>query len=222
MMKYLTKTSILTAALALSSTVGSLNAAILNWGGAIGASNFFSDGTALDDSVTFELGFFDTITNPDISNATQWDDDFVTLDSSEYNPLTGFFTGSYDTTTLTSDNMSLNPPAGTQLYIFAYTEREIGIGTEFALITGTTPGLDSNFIFPDLDDLTQANLTTEFRVSESDNAIVGRTNDSTGQGSRTDEPLLNASGIQLFTIPEPSSVMLLFIGATGLLVRRKR
>ena len=218
MMKYLTKTSILTAALALSSAVGSLNAVTLNWGGAAFEADYFSDGTALDDSVTFELGYFQTITNPDISNATQWDADFVTLDSSAYNVTNQFFTGTYNT----SDNLSLNPPAGTQLYIFAYTDRLIGIDTEFALITGTGPGLDSNFIFPDLDNTTQADLTTQFRVSTSNNAIVGRTDDSTGQGNSTDNPILSQGGIQLFTIPEPSSVMLLFIGATGLLVRRKR
>ena len=214
-MKYLTKTSILTAALALSSAVGSLNAVTLNWGGAAFEADYFSDGTALDSSVTFELGYFQTITNPLISNATQWNADFVTLDSSGYNTETRQFGDSFETSA--SDNLSPNPPAGTQLYIFAYTEREIGIDTEFALITGNGPGLDSSFIFPDLDNTTQASFTPEFRVSTSNNVIVGRTATSTGQGNSTDNPPLSQGGIQLFTIPEPSSVMLLFIGATGFL-----
>ena len=109
---------------------------------------------------------------------------------------------------------------GFQLYIFGYDSFDLqtsGSSAEFFLATG------NDFVVPTFNGLgaNNDNFPVVFDVNNASTAVIGRIDGSTGGGSFEVTPTLGVDDFQFATVPEPSALILLSLGALTSL-RRKR
>ncbi len=191
----------------------------LNWG-----SNFFdslhdSYGNPLDESFYFQLGFFESLM-PDETNTGSWIASWRVFDEAEFNPLTGYFTG---TAQILADGSSTSPDAnqtlglnfsGNQAYVWARNTTD----TEWFLATNTA------WVFPSSADPCCDNSTpVEWAISDLDTAgdvpVWGRQGSKIGSGFYT---VTDGYVLQTFTVvPEPSIMLLAPLAGLALLRRRR-
>ena len=195
------------------------------FGGGNGDLYYTSSGVLLDDTFSFELGTFANGFTPDASNLDQWRSNWKLFDKAVagdgWNSGAGFLSSS---ATLNANGTSTSSYAslGTtfsqneQAYVWIYNNLDVHEGSEWALVTGTTPGIDSNWQMPAPSDQTTGDL--QWRFDNADTRVLGGLNDIRGPGTYTNEP--PAYQLQTSAIPEPSSALLLT--SLALLTRRRR
>jgi hypothetical protein len=212
--------------------LGAAQARTISWGGAVGDSMYLSSGPLMNDSMTFELGYFSGGFVPGTGNLDYWLAHWHVFDQatagSGWNSTDPFLSR---TPTLETDGTSSSSPPlpsyvfpeGGQAYIWAYrTDQVYQVGLEWALITNDSSDGDSadDWLFPAHSD--QTGLPLEWRFSTASTPIFGTLNDEEGGGERTS--VTGSTEFQTHTlsaIPEPSSVLLLGVAA-GLLGLRRR
>lgn len=201
----------------------------IEWGSAVGDTILRSNGLALDDSFTFELGTFGLFI-PDQSNLHLWQANWKVFDRAVapalngWDSALGFFDG---VATLETDGTSSNAPPlpsftfaeGEQAYIWVYNGFNIDSLTEWALVTNNA--LDGNA----LDDWTmpahadQTGLPLEWRLSNATRVPFGGLNDLEGPGDYSVTP--PAFDLQTHAVPEPASALLVGIAGLFSLFRRR-
>ena len=203
--------------LALSATLAP--AATIQWGGQVWGNDFQSDGiTSLDDSFTFDLGTFDANFVPTVDNYNEWLTNWNQLDSVQYNAQNMFFTGEInfvDTDPVAVDvqfNGQTFAP-GDRAFIWGYNSQVASPNTEAILITG-----NEEYVLPEPSE-SQSALPVSLRVSNATTPVVG----DLPAGPDGEGDFTNPGGdfdLQTATIPEPSSALLLLLGA-ALFFRRR-
>ena len=203
--------------LALSATLAP--AATIQWGGEVWGDDFQSNGTSsIDDSFTFELGTFDASFVPSVDNYNEWLTNWNQLDSVQYNAQNMFFTGEVDF--IDADPVALDVQfngqtfaPGDRAFIWGYNSQTASPNTEAILITG-----DDGYLLPE-SSTDQSALPVSLRVSNSTTPVVG----DLPAGPDGEGDFTNPGGdfdLQTATVPEPSSALLLLLGA-ALLFRRR-
>ena len=203
--------------LALSATLAP--AATIQWGGEVWGDDFQSNGTSsIDDSFTFELGTFDASFVPSVDNYNEWLTNWNQLDSVQYNAQNMFFTGEVEF--IDADPVALDVQfngqtfaPGDRAFIWGYNSQTASPNTEAILITG-----DDGYLLPE-SSTDQSALPVSLRVSNSTTPVVG----DLPAGPDGEGDFTNPGGdfdLQTATVPEPSSALLLLLGA-ALLFRRR-
>lgn len=201
------------------------DAQTLEWGMGVGAPLIDSDGDAIDDSFVFELGAFALNFDPDESNVGEWLTHWRVFDRLIYNDTFKFSTSS---TTILNNVTSESQFASDQLtfssldaYIWVRKGDEPVPGSEWFL------GRVQNWTFPEFGgDCCETDWIqwTTSELTTSDIPNWGRHNNVSGlKGEFTFTPNEGFDGVQTHTfIPEPSSSLLLMLGAAGLVLTRRR
>ncbi len=195
-------------------------AATIQWGSEVWGDDYQSDGvTRLDSSFTFELGTFTSGFTPTFANYDDWSTNWKRLDSVQYSGQNMYFTGEVefiDTDPMAADvqfNGQTFAP-GDRAYIWGYNSQSSGANTEATLISDA-----STWTLP-AGSASQGALPVSLRVSNATTPEVGDLpTGSDGEGGYT-----NPAGefdLQTAAVPEPSSMLFVFIGACGLFRRRR-
>lgn len=214
----------------------------ISWGGAVMDENIQSDGQDITASFTFQLGYFErdpgSFEGPQADNIAQWSDYWRPIDQSLFREEFSFFSSM---ATILEDGTSDSEwagdevfPAGEQAYIWAYNTLAMVPTAEWALITnGLSDGdLGDDWLIPES---SSTSLPLEWRVSGATEAIVGglgnqRDGEGTaevvhGAGGRTtdtDDFSFQTHRIYPLIIPEPSTSLMILMGLSVHLLRRRR
>ena len=190
----------------------------INWGNALFDANYNSAGAEFDGATfTFEMGTFSDGFVPTALNTAQWGSEWLALDSTTYDNNTEWFTGSY---TIAAGDTAQQ---GRQAYIWVYNNSLGDETSEWLLFTDAGGG--DAWTLPGYTDPLGSDPpgTSDWRVSTADSAVWGGLNGVPGSGTFTGTP--GAYAFQTFTfgpaVPEPSSSLLIALGALGLLRRRR-
>ena len=222
------------------------SAGTVQWGGTISStSNFESDGDNLENDigdVLFELGIFQPGFVPDRGNIADWAANWQPLPGTGvdalYNgndPGGSSFFGADSTDpvivgTGAGEANNTDFPIGSQVYIWGYNSQDLTQNPEWFLVTGEngTGSSDTNWEIP-TDQGGNAAFTFIWDINNASTAVVGRIDDTTGSTPGISVfPTLEADDIQFeivpdpsLIVPEPSSILLSFLGL-GLCLRRSR
>jgi hypothetical protein len=200
--------------------------------------------------VMYELGIFQNADGtefiPTYANADEWAHRWVvfeandsTIDSatSGYDETFGYFgniasMGDRDEqiTSVSSSESGGNLVTGFQAYIWGFDTKDLDgpEQPEWFLVTGkdggATGAATTNWVVPDSSATNNISFDIQWDIASASEAIVGRIDNNIGAGGMVD-PVpgggFDPSDHQFATVPEPSSIVLLLLGAAGLL-RRKR
>ena len=194
-------------------------AATIQWGSSVWGDDFQSDGTSsIDGSFTFELGTFDAGFTPVLGNYDQWLSNWNQLDRVQYNAQNMYFTGEVEF--IDTDDVALDVQfngntfaPGDRAFIWGYNSQVSGPNTEATLISDP-----SNWTLPEAS-TDQSAFPESYRVSNATTPVVGDLPDGPdGEGEFT-----NPDGdldLQTATVPEPSTALLVLLGAFAFLRRR--
>lgn len=229
-MKFTLSKLLLTLALLLLG-ISTARSQTLNWGSPIHRdfSSHLSDssGHPLDETFVFELGSFDNGFDPTASNTSQWAANWKVFDAASYlegtfDPITGYVTATADMNPsgfsnsgqVTSPTFSF---AGLQAYLWVKNSNSPVEGTEWALVRADA------WTFPAAD---PGCCPTEHPIAWSVSDLTNETPVWGGQegieGDGVRSVFSPGSYIQTYTfVPEPSSTLLIGLGAL-LLTRRRR
>ncbi len=188
----------------------------LNWSSLTGSTIVDSQGAPIDQNTyVFELGAFEAGFTPEESNLSEWIANWRVFDTSAY---------AYDQTTSTSyftgtENVQ-NVPAYVSMFqgLSAYLFVRNNTNTEFFLARPSNPNA---WKFPLLDPGCCPNgEVTTWSVSNltTDTPIWGTQGGVEGGGIGT----FGNYDLQTYAVPESSTSLLLIIGGSWLLVRRRR
>ncbi len=232
----------------------------LTWGGQIDSFIYAADGELLTlgegdppapaspnlSNYSAELGIFQNGFIPSLSNASQWEDNWLAVPTA--NPQgsdgsirdDGFFgsqftfgnndgvPGNFDDNFVNNDQF----PIGSRLYIWGFDTQTFdnvpGTEPEWLLITGPTTGsttTDSdNWLVPDSTIQTHDPIAPFLDIVSGNVVIVGRS--SEGEGAGEYGSLGDVSGqpgdFQFATVPEPSSSLLVILSGLCLVIRRRK
>jgi hypothetical protein len=148
------RSKLLLLGLAAGITATNASADTITWGNSAFDSLFYSNGSASDAQMNFEIGTFGSFV-PTASNLEQWESNWRPFDranstNGDYNVSIGFFGSSADTlangTSSESANLyptAINPtpyvfPTGEQAYLWAYKTKTYEVGLEWALVTNNS------------------------------------------------------------------------------------
>jgi len=214
----------------------------LNWGSSGGSFVVDSDGDGVDDSFVFELGAFPQGFNLDENEPDQWAANWMLFDATDYNPLLGRFSGEVFigngvTSSSTRPNVSTDSFTGLTAYLWIRNSDQAIPGSEWLLVRA------DNWVFPEQGGDCCTTSVINWSISDLDTSDVpnwgwqnvpGTVNGIQGPGEFTDPKGFDARSInapnadipptlQTHTfIPEPSSSLLLILGACGLVLVRRR
>ena len=205
--------------IALALSVTALPAATIQWGGSVWGTDLQSDGeTPLDDSFDFQIGTFTDGFVPDSSNYSDWEVNWSAIATTTYNETNMFFAGQ---TQFLDENTSLPDiqfngqtfVEGDQVYLWGYNSKVVAGGSEWTLVSNGT-----DWTVP-AGTATQQTVPVSFRVSNADTPVVGDLPGAAdGEGEYT--PIGGDFDIQTASVPEPSTALLVLLGAFALLRRR--
>ena len=244
----------LLAMTAMNGTIGLAQAGTIVWGGSVGDINVDSKGQALTSAMTFQLGIFtDRLDgdpfDPSVESFELWDDHWVAFDQSAYSVISqngqetefGLYTGGatlLPDLTSTSSRIPQSTPKptfnpGAQAYIWGFNSKEIGVDSEWLLVTNDSRdgNTEDDWLLPTPS--THSPDTIQMRIPNATTSVFGALGDYRGTG---DSPVIEGSGakdqavdsysIQTYSflpaVPEPSSVSLLIGSALLLVLRRRR
>lgn len=217
------------AALALLSAPASSRASTIFWGSDFNDFLYDSAGQALDDSFSFEIGSFGSFV-PTLDNINEWVVHWKVFDRAFQDDPNGWnwqeqFFGGVATHTPTggSDSPEADPLSvfaqGEVVYLWTFNTKDRLVTTEWALITdGAAAGdTEADWLFPDPADVG----SYTWYLGDADGLVFGGLNNTQGAGGFTGNP--GAFTLQTATVPvpEPSSALLLLIGSSAWLMRRK-
>lgn len=212
-----------------------LRAGAIDWSNSIFDELYTSQGVALDNSFSFEMGMFINGFTPAADNIADWALNWIVFDASYLNtgevyPGSGpanFFAG---TAHFLENGTSSSPyatpdalfPQNSQAYLWVYNSKDIGFTSEWALVTDFNPinNVVNRWLFPDPADAMSANL--EWRLEDADTAIFGalHSGSSTGGGSVSSQP--SSFSLQTYQVPEPGGALLVASAGLLLMLRRAR
>lgn len=217
-----------TSAVIVSAALG----AVVDWGAGISNGLSASNGTNLPDNSFVRVGWFDISDSEIAQNGTNipfLDTHFVQFGSARIgdglNNINGHFSASSQNDT-GSTGLNL---AGRQIYLWAFLSND-NSSPAASLLTATQQGVfyvdiasDADWAFPvqepvpqnttiDLSDLTQSANPAALRPGA--HVVIGSF--PGGTSSETGAPNF------ALAVPEPTSAGLAFIGATAILIRRRR
>ncbi|MES2598539.1 MAG: PEP-CTERM sorting domain-containing protein [Verrucomicrobiota bacterium] len=218
---------LLAALIGISATA--VHSRTIDWGSSVGGNILDSNGNALDDSYTFELGSFGSFI-PTGDNLDQWQSNWKVFDRAVapdgWNSSASYFASS--ATLLNGGISDSSPPLpaysfapNEQAYIFIYNAfNAMDLLSEWALITNDGFDLNSadDWRFPIPGDKTDMPL--EWRVSEASTVIYGGVNNQQGAGNYTVDPA--NFDLQTHAVPEPAGALLIAITGFLTLLRRRR
>jgi hypothetical protein len=208
----------------------SVGAQQLNWGSAFYSDFADSTGVGLDNTFIFEIGAFNAGFMPTQANLNDWRSNWQVFDRADYNGIEepvddgifGYFTGTarmLDDGRSSSSFMTPSAPSfeGLSGYLWVRKGDDPIAGSEWILTRA------DDWVFPAAipgccDNDTPFDWSTS-DLDESDVPLWGRQGKTSGPGE------FSSSGIhtlQTYTfVPEPSSVVMLFLASGLLLVRRR-
>lgn len=196
-----------------------------------------STGVPLDGYFSFEMGTFNSGFTPTWENFAQWESNWNVIDRvydptpddpndgdpQGWNTLGRFYAA---TAQLEPTGESNSPEAspthqfvmGEQVYLWVFNDKAQVPGTEWALITNNlgTGNATTEWQIPDLGDTINSYY---WQLSDADTAIVGGVNDTRGGGNFSMNP--GSYAIQTAVVPEPGSLVLVFLAGLPLLSRRR-
>ena len=195
----------------------------IEWGSYSGIDMFDSAGNILDDTFIFQLGAFTDNFTPDETNYQDWFANWMVFDQAVYNEADGIFMPSVAPQMQpdgTSNSLFLSPGAtsfvGMDAYIWIYNSEDPVPGTEWLLVHA------GDWVFPEYDPDCCGGFPLQWSISDLDSGDApqwGSHSGSTGPGEFT---YTGPFDLRTHTfVPEPSSLMLVFLGS-GLLMRRRR
>ena len=214
----------------------------LNWGSPGATWVVDSDGDGVDDNYVFELGAFPLGFDPGENDPSLWFENWMVFDAAIYNPMLGLFTSEVSisnqvTSSSTMPNVSNESFSGLTAYLWIRDSNEPIPGSEWLLVRA------DNWTFPTIGEGCCDTGTLEWSISDLDPGDVpgwGWQNDDNvpsgteGPGEFS-ESGLNARDIiapsttrtpalqtATFLVPEPSSALLLLLGASGMVLVRRR
>ena len=204
-------------------------ATTIEWGSLRDSFIVDSNGNPLPESFSFQLGYFQTTFTPTVENVYEWADNWVLVNQAGYDQYTvfdeelGYFTSSFS---YDSNELGLDLE-NKQAYIWVFNSQTPSVHTEWFLATAT------EWVFPaGVDDCCNNNPpNVQWSISDLDpvtplwGAHLGNASLPGEFGGIYDDADPNAGtyDLQTFTfVPEPSSVLLLAMGACGLVLRRRR
>lgn len=195
-----------------------IHAQTVAWGSAFGSKLLDSKGDPLGSDFKFELGTFNDNFNPATTDPSLWAADWQGFDlastaNNGFSSTVGFINRSVAIAENGQTTSTAFEPAvqdydfrSSELYIWAYRDsKTVEGGNEFALIT------DPDWDFPATVSPTGAPLS--FRLADTNTAILGESQNASFSLKTV------AVGV---AVPEPSTGLLLAIGLSGWLIRRKR
>ena len=244
-------TLLLLATLAVSAPLA--RAAGIGWGnlafdqdaGGNPMSLFNSHGGLLDNSFSFELGTWNTGFTPTAANVASW--------AANWNVIsTAYAPGTNGWLSLDSSDPGVNDPnqnpqyftrqlifnsdgtvqggsstifhANDQAYIWVFNNKTISSGSEWALVTDSSPGATSDDIWRVPDPSGTINQPVNWNLITADTAIFGEVNGAVGAGSAAVNPGTNR--LQTFdvvsVVPEPGSALLVLLAGVAVHVRRRK
>lgn len=202
----------------------------VEWG-ASGAPLIDSDGDGIDDSFVFELGAFALNFNPDDSNVGEWLTHWRVFDRLIYDSVFGFSTSS---STILSDGTSDSLFASSDP-AFNFSGLDAYVWIRNGVLDGDQPLPGSEWFlaraeiwrFPAESENCCETTFLEWSTSDLTPTDIPKwglqSNVPGGDGVFTFTPNEGFDGIQTHTfIPEPSSSLLLMLGAAGLVLTRRR
>ena len=186
----------------------------LNWASPVFSSIVDSEGLALDNSFTFQLGVFNPGFTPEESNTSEWFDNWVMLDQADYDPSIGYFTASIFLKDVPNYSTIF---AEKEAYLWIRNANTAEPGTEWFL------GRATSWVLPqEILGCCGNGLPVEWSVSDLETTVP----DFGTQGGHEGPGVVVNSGtfsLQTATfIPEPGSVSLVIIATMMLLGRRRR
>lgn len=193
----------------------------IDWGSPDGIDIVDSSGNVLDNTFIFELGAFTNSFVPEQNNYNDWFGFWKVFDRADYNQLDGTFASSVlMQSDGTSNSAFLTPGAGSfeglDAYIWIRNSDDPIPGSEWFLVRA------ESWVFPEYDPDCCGGFPLKWSISDLTSTDVpewGSQSGIVGPGVRTDTDVYE---IQTHTfVPEPSSLMLVFLGS-GLLMRRRR
>ncbi len=201
-----------------------LPARTISWFNAPGDIMVDASNAALGAAITFELGSFGVF-EPTELNLDQWAANWKVFDRAVvgdgWNAGTGFLTSNEQ---FRADGTSSYGgvetfAAADQMYLWAYNSQDLAPTSQWALVRDNSNGLGSpSWTLPASDTLNPTSI--DWDLLQADTAIYGGVNGVYGGG---DYDTLAAPGfvLQLATVPEPGSAVLVTVAlVTGL--RRRR
>jgi len=204
----------------------------LNWGSPFSesfTSNLAdSQGNALNDTYTFEIGTFGDGFNPNAANAADWYTHWKAFDAASFSegtfdPATGYVTATAD---MNPSGFSTSPDAtsntfnfsGLEAFLWVRNSNSPGTNSEWALVRA------GSWTFPTAD---PECCPSEFPVNWSVSDLTSEVPVYGGQGGIQGDGVHSVSGsyfIQTYTfaaVPEPSAVLMIGMAALALARRRR-
>ena len=238
--RYQAKLALFALALTLVNSVET-HATDVSWGTEPLSTLLQSDGSALDSSFNFEIGYFSNIGGnpltpfiPTSTNLGDWSTYWVPWDVTnttlgQYNPAIGYVTRTSTFNGTSTSNVSslygqtYTIPDNAQGYLWVYDSKAVNPNSEWALITNLPSDLstDPDWRFPAASDaLTPSPGTLDWRYYTAGTAILGGFSDTQGPGTYTSSP--TAFALQTSAVPEPGSALLVMMTGFALQIVRRR
>ena len=197
--------------------------ATLYWGGALGATNYQSDGFTDIDNLVIAAGTFGETFQPSHDNVHEWENHWKQLDTAEYAAEFGFFSAKHDL----PDNGTF--AQGEKVYFWVYNTTEMAEGSEWALVTNDSweiPAASEPIPSPSGPPSSKT-LPVEWWITDSGTRqVYGGLEDERAPGGSFVEPPSGSFSLQTHTvitpIPEPNTLVLLLVAGCGVFARRRR
>jgi len=217
-----------TSAILVSASLG----AIVEWGAAITNGLSVAGGASLPDNSFLRVGSFDiadAVIAQNVGNTPFLDSHFVEFGHARIGDNLGDINGHFASTSQNDSGSTGLNLAGRQIYLWAFSSTD-NSSPAASLLTATQQGVfyidiasDPDWAFPvedpvpqnttiDLSDLTLANNPAALRPGA--HVVIG--DFPVGISSTTGAPDF------ALAVPEPSSALVAFAGATAFLIRRRR
>ncbi|BCU77642.1 PEP-CTERM sorting domain-containing protein [Luteolibacter sp. LG18] len=199
-------------------------AATVTWGSDYASQISTSTGDGVDSSYTIEMGVFVNGFVPTVDNTTEWAANWRTLDTAEYDPINGYFTGTFD---IQSDGSSTGTGAdsgvvfsGMMSYVWVHSNGPEDTYPEWFLARS------GSWVVPDApaQDCCDNTLPVQWAISDlgnGDTPVIGARGNSIGGGVASEPGNYDLQTYLVLTVPEPSSLVLSLV-SLGLLLRRRR
>ncbi len=213
-------------------------AATISWGTAPANELFQSDGTRLDASFSFEIGYFDNVGGntttpfvPTSTNLNEWSTYWRPWDRAStaegFDPNKGYvarsneFQNTSTATVASAYGQSFVIPTNAQAYLWVFDSKAVEPGSEWALITNRAgdAGVGPDWKFPDPPELGFPSFP-DWSVDTAGTAVLGGYLSARGPGDYSASP--TSYDIQTSAIPEPGSAVLILMCGIAIQIARKR
>lgn len=204
--------------------------ATINWNSEFDSTLIDSSGNLLDETFSFEVGTFGSFV-PTADNMSDWESNWKVFDKAYLDDPNGwnselrFFTRSVTHMIDGSSSSDFaNPPhttspnlfaEGEVVYLWAYNSKSVQAGSEWALVTDGTAGMNTRdrWLIPDPNESSSINY--EWHLDDANVVVFGGANDVQGAGQFSANP--GSFHLQTAAVPEPNAALLV-MGALGMLV----